>query len=75
LERDRLRERLVKEGIGCGVYYPLPLHLQNVYLHLGYREGDLPEAERASRETLALPLYPELNEEDIKKVCMAVKAS
>jgi len=72
-ERNRIKEKLTKEGIGCGIYYPLPLHLQNVYLHLGYREGDLPEAERASRETLALPLYPELKEEDIKRVCAVVK--
>jgi dTDP-4-amino-4,6-dideoxygalactose transaminase len=73
--RDRLKERLLQEGIGCGVYYPLPLHLQNVYLHLGYREGDLPEAERASRETLALPLYPELKEEDIIKICAVIKTA
>jgi len=74
-KRDRLRERLLQEGIGCGIYYPLPLHLQNVYLHLGYREGDLPEAERASRETLALPLYPELKEKDIIKICTVIKAA
>lgn len=74
LERDRLKDVLTTAGIGCGVYYPLPLHLQNVYFHLGYREGDLPEAEAASRETLALPLYPELKEEDIKKVCATIKA-
>jgi len=49
--------------------------LQNVYLHLGYREGDLPEAERASRETLALPLYPELKEKDIIKICTVIKAA
>ncbi|MGI6685265.1 MAG: DegT/DnrJ/EryC1/StrS family aminotransferase [Bacillota bacterium] len=73
-ERDRLKERLTQEGIGCGIYYPLPLHLQNVYLHLGYREGDLPETERASRETLALPLYPELKAEDIKTVCGVIKS-
>lgn len=74
-ERDRLQESLLKQGIGCGVYYPLPLHLQNVYLHLGYRVGDLPEAESASRETLALPLYPELKEEDIRKICAVLRES
>lgn len=70
--RDQLSERLTAEGIGYGVYYPLPLHLQNVYLHLGYRKGDLPEAEAVSREILALPLFPELKEDDIKRVCTAL---
>ncbi len=71
-ERDKLKMSLSVQEIGCDVYYPLPLHLQNVYLHLGYREGDLPEAEAASRETLALPLYPELAEDDIKKVSQVI---
>jgi len=71
-ERDLLKDKLTGQGIGCGVYYPIPLHLQNVYLHLGYREGDLPEAEAASRETLALPLFPELKEDDIKRVCTVI---
>lgn len=68
-EREKLRERLAAKGIGCEIIYPLSLHLQNVYLHLGYREGDLPQTEAASGETLTLPLFPELNEDDIKKVC------
>lgn len=71
--RDELAAHLKAAGIGNYVYYPLPLHLQPCFAYLGYSEGACPESERASKEVLSLPIYPELTEEQLDSVVTSVK--
>ena len=70
--RDELREFLSARKIGTEIYYPVPLHLQPSFVYLGYLEGDLPEAERAAKEVLALPMFPELTEDEQKRVVQSI---
>ncbi|MFM8789512.1 MAG: DegT/DnrJ/EryC1/StrS family aminotransferase [Chthoniobacterales bacterium] len=71
-DRDKVREKLTAAGIGCAVYYPIPLHLQECFASLGHSAGDFPESEKAARQSLALPIYPELTADQIREVAGAV---
>jgi dTDP-4-amino-4,6-dideoxygalactose transaminase len=71
--RDDLQSHLKSKGIGHSVYYPLPLHLQPCFAYLGYREGACPESERAAKEVVSLPIYPELTEDQLDEVVGAVR--
>ncbi len=70
--RDEVLAGLRQRQIGCGIYYPKPLHLQTCFADLGYRAGSLPVAEQAAMETIALPVYPELSEEQQERVVRAI---
>jgi dTDP-4-amino-4,6-dideoxygalactose transaminase len=72
--RDALAEHLKRRGVGCGVYYPSPLHLAPAYAALGGRDGQCPESEKACREVLSLPMFAELPEADVARVIDAVRA-
>ena len=74
-DRDRVQRRLDGAGIGTAIYYPLSLHLQECFAGLGYRPGDLPVSERAAKEVLALPIFPELTTEQIRHVARTLAST
>ena len=74
-DRDAFQRRMAERGVRTSVYYPIPLHLQPMYRELGYGAGDFPEAERAAREVLCLPMYPELMDAQVDEVVMACRQS
>jgi len=71
--RAEVQQKLAEQGIESAVHYPVPLHLQPMYASLGYEEGSLPEAERAAREVLSLPIYPELRDDEVERVVEGLK--
>jgi dTDP-4-amino-4,6-dideoxygalactose transaminase len=72
-ERDRLQKWLGTAGVGTNIHYPRPAHVQRAYADLGYREGDMPNAEAFGREALSLPIYPELSRESLERVVEMVR--
>lgn len=71
-DRDSVKQQLAERGVGSAIYYPLGLHRQQCFAYLGHREGDLPQTERACREVLALPVFPELSEEQVRYVARQI---
>jgi dTDP-4-amino-4,6-dideoxygalactose transaminase len=72
-KREELKKHLEANGVGCALHYPLPLHLQKCYAYLGYKEGAFPVSEKAARECLSLPIYPELTDAQIQRVADVIK--
>ena len=72
-DRDELMAKLAHEDIGTGIHYPVPLHLQRAYRHLGYKEGDFPISERLAKEIVSLPMYPNLTPEQQHRVVEKIR--
>jgi len=72
-DREALQTYLSEAGIGSGIHYPIPLHLQKAYQHLNYKKGDFPITERVAAEIVSLPMYPQLQEKQLNEVARKVK--
>ena len=72
-KREELQKYLTSKGIATAIYYPLSLHLQECFAYLGYKEGDFPETEKATTEVLALPIYPELGNDQQEYIVASIK--
>ena len=72
-QRDALQKHLAARGVETALHYPLPVHLQKAYAHLGYKVGDLPVSETIARRCLTLPMFPEMTDEQIDQVTDAVR--
>jgi dTDP-4-amino-4,6-dideoxygalactose transaminase len=72
-DRDGLQKTLQSNGIGSGIHYPIPVHLQPCWAELGHKPGDFPESEKAAKEVLSLPMFPELSDTEIEMVAAAIK--
>jgi dTDP-4-amino-4,6-dideoxygalactose transaminase len=73
-KRDELKRYLTNQGIGCEIYYPVPLHIQECFLYLGYRPEDCPVSLEAAAKTIALPIYPELREEQVEYIVQKISS-
>ena len=73
-EREAFMKALAEKGISCGVHYPVPVHLQDAYRFMGKKKGSFPVAEKCAEETVSLPMFPELKEEQITHTAEVIKA-
>lgn len=73
IDRNKFRKHLASRGIETNIYYPLSLHLQEIYRHLGYRRGDFPQSEEAQERVLSLPIYPEITSQDLTEVASEIR--
>jgi dTDP-4-amino-4,6-dideoxygalactose transaminase len=73
--RDQVRAKAAEAGIDTAIHYPVPVHLQKAYAHLGYKAGDLPVTEQLCQRCLSLPMYPELTGEQLRAVASAIRAA
>jgi len=72
-QKDEMGNFLASKGVGSAAFYPVPLHLQKAFEYLGYKEGDLPVAEKLTKQTVCLPIFPELTKEELQYIVKNIK--